>query len=404
MAQHSAPSSSSTRAQSARIAPSTKWFLLRTILGSILIMGGVIALLAAIAYIKTLQIKAAMSEPPPPEMPVAVVLATAEPTQFRQSTVVVGTVLASESILLQTELTGLVTEVRVKPGDTVKRGDLLVQLDVRDEQAQLKSATAARDLAEANLKRNERLSRVNAGTESDLEIAQAEFVRAGAVIEELKVRIDRKQLKAPFDARVGLFDLHIGQYLVEGSRITTLEGIADFFHIDFSMPAHVADAVKIGDEIEIRVDERSEPVPAKVIAIDSAANRISRAVTARAKLEHPPVQLQPNDSVRVTVEYGVPISASLIPATSVRRGPTGTFVFRAEESTVGLRAYSQPVTLGGNIGAMTRVVTGIEPGDRIVADGSFKVMEGSLVADVGNETTSESADAEQKIPLNGADE
>lgn len=360
--------------------PRRRW--VGTLIGSVLVIAAVLAILVAIGYAKARQITAAMSAPPPPEMPVAVTLARAQQTKFRRSSVVVGTVLAPQSIVLQTELTGLVTDVLIRPGDTVRKGDVLVQLDDRTERAQLQSAQATRELAKSELARKQRLSRANAGSESDLDVAQAELIRAGAAVDELKVLIDRKQLKAPFDAKVGLFDLHVGQYLVEGSRITTLEGIADFFHVDFSMPAHVADSVGIGDRVDVQVGIESEVASAEVIAIDAAADAISRSVMARAILRDPPSTLQPKDSVRVTVYYGDAIDASVIPATAVRRSPTGTVVYVAADVDGVLRAQSRDVVVAGGSGAMTRIFSGVTDGERVVADGSFKVFDGSMVADV----------------------
>jgi membrane fusion protein, multidrug efflux system len=362
--------------------PRRSW--IGTLIGSFVVIASVVGILATIGFAKAKQITAAMSEPPPPEMPVTVTLARAEPTTFRRSSVVVGTVLASESIVLQTELTGLVTDVLVRPGDTVNKGDVLVQLDDRTERAQLKSAEASRELAKSELARTERLNRANAGSESDLDVAKAELIRAGARVDELKVLIDRKQLKAPFDAKVGLFDLHVGQYLVEGSRITTLEGVADYFHVDFSMPAHVADAVAIGDQVDIQVRDGSQTQAAEIIAIDSAADAISRSVMARAILRRPPPVLQPNDSVRVTVYYGDAIAAAVIPATAVRRSPTGTVVYVADEVDGVLRAQSRDVAVAGSSGAMTRIFSGVAEGDLVVADGSFKVIDGTMVADAND--------------------
>lgn len=351
-----------------------------TIIGSLLVIGTVLAVLAGIAFAKTRQIEAAMSQPPPPEMPVAVSLATATGMEFRQSTVVVGTVLASESIVLQTELTGLVTEVMVDPGDTVKRGDVLVRMDDRTEQALLQSAIASRDLAQAELERNRRLIRANAGSVADMDVAEARLLQADAVVSELKVRVDRKILKAPFDARVGLFDLHPGQYLVEGSRVTTLSGIADFFHVDFAMPAHVADSIRIGDNVELRISDSDEPYSASIIAVDATADRISRSLMARARLPNPPAILQPNDSVRVTIYYGDMIPAVEVPATTVRRSPTGTLVYVVETVDGVQRCRSVPVVVAGNAGAMVRIIKGVSQGQNVVADGSFKVTDGAMIA------------------------
>jgi membrane fusion protein, multidrug efflux system len=264
----------------------------------------------------------------------------------------------------------------------VQRGDVLIRLDDRTEQAQLKSAEATRKLADSGLQRSVRLTRANANSASDSDVAEAELARAAAMADQLRVMIDKKIMRAPFNARVGLFDLHVGQYLVEGSEITTLEGVADYFNIDFAMPSHVADAIAIGDNVELRVGDAKQPLTAAIVAVDASADAISRSVTARAMLRNPPPMLQPNDSVHVTVFYGPPIPVRLIPATAVRRGPSGTVVYVASELDGAIRAHARNVVVAGSDDLNVRVFEGIEAGDRVVADGSFKVHEGALLADV----------------------
>ncbi|QDV55978.1 efflux RND transporter periplasmic adaptor subunit [Rosistilla oblonga] len=363
------------------VAPGSRLRWLRTAIGSILVVLAVVGILAAIGYAKVWQIKSAMAAPPPPEMPISVTLAAAEESSFRRSSVVVGNVLAPESITLKTELAGTVTEIPMIPGGEVQRGEVLLRLDIRTEEAMLKSLEASRKLAESTVQRSRQLNRINAGSESELDIAEAELSRAEAGIEELRVRIDKKTLRAPFDARVGLFDLHVGQYLVEGNQVTTLEGIADYFFIDFSMPSHVADAIEIGDDVFLQIGADKLQATATIVAVDASANPISRSVTARARLSNPPPKLQPNDSVHVTVMYGQPIPVRQIPATAVRRGPSGSVVFVATETESGLRAQSRNVVVVPGGSAVARVIDGILAGESIVADGSFKVYEGALLAD-----------------------
>ncbi len=355
---------------------------LRKAVGSLVVIGGVLGLLVAIAYAKGRQVNAAMSASPPPEMPVAVTLATAQPTTFRQTSVVIGNMLAPESITLRTELAGAVTKVLMTPGGEVEQDAVLIQLDTRSEQAQLKSAEATRKLADSALQRSLRLNRANANSESELDIAEAELTRAEALIEELRVRIDKKNLRAPFRAHVGLFDLHVGQYLNEGTEITVLEGIADYLNVDFAMPSHVADAMTIGDDVALRIGAAGIQSTATIVAVDASANALSRSVTARARLDNPPAILQPNDSVRVTVPYGPAIPARLIPATAVRRGPSGTIVFVVTERDGQRRAESRDVVVAGSEDPNVRVISGVDAGEIVVADGSFKIFDGALVGDV----------------------
>lgn len=383
------------------VSKRTIWFNRFTvILGSALLLLAVVAILAWIGWTKMEQVKAAMASPPPPEMPVAVTLFEPQKTEFRRETVVVGSVLAPQSVRLRNELTGVVTEVAMEPGGIVRAGQLLVQLDDRTERAQLKAATASLKLALASLERSKQLSRANASTDQELDVAQAEAVRAEAEIERLKTLIDRKRIVARFDARVGLFQLNVGQYLVEGTEIATLEGIADYLHVDFAMPAHVADGIGVGESVTVQATADATATPAEIIAIDASSNPITRSLLTRAKVVNPPATLMPGDSLRVTIQYGDAVPALLVPATAIRRGPSGTLVYIAKQTSMTdegatgnageLRAIAKSVQIAGGGGTFTRVIGGISATDLVVADGSFKVTEGALLADSGSPpTTSE---------------
>ncbi|MEM9589524.1 MAG: efflux RND transporter periplasmic adaptor subunit, partial [Planctomycetota bacterium] len=358
---------------------------LRLLIGSLLVVAGVLSVIGAIAWTKMQQLQAAMAAPPPPEMPVAVTVAEALPIQFRRETVVIGTVLSHQSVLVRNELTGVVTQVAMAPGGNVKAGDLLVQLDDRTERAELKAAEATVVLAEATLLRARKLKRADANSDRELDIAQADAARAQAEVDRLRSIIDRKKIVSKFDARVGLFELHPGQYLVEGTDIVALEGLANYVNIDFAMPAHVADAVSLGQSVTLRTGEQTPPLSADIVAMDSRADPSSRSLKARAKLIDPPASIVAGDSMRVTIRYGGAIDALSIPSTAIRRTPAGTMVYVAREEPSGdgppaWRAEPRTVQIAGGDGTQSRVVSGLRAGDRVVSDGSFKVIEGSLLS------------------------
>ncbi len=366
----------------------SKWrSRLVTLGGSIGLLAAVGGVIVAIGWAKVQQVQAAMAAPPPPEMPVTVDLFQPRTTSFRKATVVVGSAMAHRSVDLRNEETGVVTEVAMTPGGVVKAGDLLVQIDDRLERAALKSAQATQRQAKTLLARAERLQLAKATSVQELDIALADAERAAAEVERLQVMIDRKRIRAQFDARVGLFDLHPGQYLAAGTDIVSLEGVADYLNVDFAVPGHIADQIAVGDSVVMRPNSYSAPLSASVVAMDSRADAVSRSLTVRARLDSPPETLVPGDSVLVTVEFGPQIEAILVPQTAIRRGPSGTTVFLAKESpnedgTTSLRATAVGVALGGSDGTMARVVGGLSLDDLVVTDGSFKVFEGSLLGPI----------------------
>jgi membrane fusion protein, multidrug efflux system len=367
-------------------------FRLRWLLGGLAIVLGTAGVIAAIGFVKYRMISAAMEAPPPPENPVTVRLATAQPVTFRRSSVVVGTVLAARSVRLRTELAGVVTEVSMKPGELVEEGSILVRLDARTETAELKSADASLKLASLEYQRAQELRESNSISSRELDVAAANLTQRDAECDRLKVVIDRKTIKAPFKAKVGLFDLHVGQYLDAGTEITSLEGVADYVDIDFAMPAHVAETLVTGAIIKLYPDSAGF-AEAAIVAIDARADAVSRSVSARARYRNPPEAVRPNDSVRVRVEYGSPIEAIAVPATAVRRTPAGTSVFVAEKSGEQLRARSRNVLLAGSGDkSMAWIAHGLHEGEQVVAEGSFKLFDGALLAGKSPEKDVESGE------------
>lgn len=369
-----------------------KWHWVRSagwVIGGLLVILATVATLAAIAYNKYRQIEAAMAAPPPPEAPIAVGLATAKQISFRPSSAVVGTVLAPRFIQLRTELSGMVTKVSMEPGQIVREKQVLVQLDVRSENAELKSATAVLKLANSELDRLRNLSKSensNIISAQEMDRALASATQAEAEVDRLTVLIDRKTIRAPFDARVGLHQLHVGQYLDAGTQITSLEGIDPYFEVDFSVPKHVADSLKIGDLVRLNLGANNggatpHVLESPVTALDAKADAISRTMLVRARIENPPPTMRPNDSIRIVVEYGAPISAIAVPATAIRSAPTGRSLFVAVERDGQMRAELRSVTLvGTGDGTQAWIAYGVQAGESVVAEGSFKVRDGALLA------------------------
>ncbi len=350
----------------------------KSIVGSVFLVLLVLGLLAGIAGYKYRMIQSAKAAPLPPEMPEAVTIGKVEPIAFRQSVTTIGTILAPQSVDLKTEVVGTILSIPIVSGSIVDRGAILVKLDDSVEQAQLLGARAKLKIAESTYRRTLEAAQAQALSALELEQSEAILAESKAEIARFEAVIRKKTLLAPFKARVGLCDLHEGQYLPEGTRITMLQGVEDFVHIDFSMPQRVADEVHVNEKIMLLTDPT--PLQAEIVAIDSQADRMTRSVMARARLSNPPATLQPNDSVKVQLEYGARIEAMAIPASALRRTPAGSVVYLArEDDKKALRAHMVPVVPGLTRGSQIVVFQGLSVGQEVVADGSFKLHENSLL-------------------------
>ena len=322
--------------------------------------------------------EAALHRPEPTE---AITVATAQARDFQRTTTAVGTVVALRSITLRNESAGKVASIALEAGQVVDAGTVLVALDVSVEQAELAAEQAEVALTQSLLDRVERASKDKGVSAADVDRAQAERDVAQAKVARVQALIDKKTIRAPFRARVGLSNVHVGQYLDEGAEICSLQGVDDAVHVDFSVSQQVAAALSEGSPVQVRGGDGA-PVPARVVALDSHVDPKTRNAWARALVDGADRVPAPGASVRVEVPVGPPVQAVAIPVSALRMGPSGDHVFVLEADAQGqLRAHVRAVQPGTVVGDELLVLSGLSPGDRVATSGSFKLREGVLVAD-----------------------
>jgi membrane fusion protein (multidrug efflux system) len=338
---------------------------------------------------------ASAHQPEPMEM---VTAAVARQLDHRPTTTSIGTVLALRSITLRNELAGTVRQAHLIPGQIVEAGALLVSLDVSVEEAELKAQEAQAALAKTVLTRRQHLSRDLATAEEEVDRARADLQVASAQIARTKAIIARKTIRAPFRARVGLADVHPGQYLNEGTQLTTLQGVDDAVHVDFTVAQQVAVGLQVGDEVEVLTAGSSSPIQAKIVAIDARVDPTTRNAAVRARIEGAVNGPSPGASVRVQVPVGPPRKAVAVPASAVRKGPAGEQVFVLTAGEDGkTRAYLRTVGTGALIGDEVVILTGLSAGERVAAAGAFKLRDAVLVAIADNQARAQATgDASQQ--------
>ncbi len=372
--------------------------LLMIWLGSILVVGAVLGIGGVLAWVKYSEVAAAASTDPPPQQPLSVNFGDTTIVEYRASTAVIGTVLAPKSILLSNEIAGTVVKQNLNSGAEVAENDILVELDASVERAQLQAANAKLKMAQSTLVRMQGAAN-RAVSAVEVEEAQAASEQAAAEVLELEAIIAKKTLAAPFRARIGLSNTHKGQFLPSGSEIVLLQSIDDYVHVDFMVPQSAADSIQVNDEVTM-IDE-SDSYRAKVVAIDSQSDRSTRNLLIRAELKPVPPQLLPGDSIRVVVEYGPTITTTAVPVEAIRHAPHNTFVFAIEQGADGsFIARERTVKVGPMIGQRFSVLSGLERGEKVVADGSFKVRKDALVSpkNIGTNSPESPAPASSPAP------
>jgi len=341
--------------------------------------------LATIGFVKARQISAAIAQAssfqPPPE---AITTTVAKPEIWHRSLGAIGTTVAVQGVMVSADLPGIVDRIEFQSGKSVRAGDLLVQLDTRQEQAQLLAASAKRDLARLSLARIQGLREKGGSSQSELDAADAGFRQADASVGEIDATIRRKTIRAPFAGVLGIREVNVGQYLDSGQAIVQLQAL-DPIYVNFSVPQQDIGLVPAGSEVTFSLEgQEGTSMIGKVSAVNSVIDEKTRNVQVQAVLANPRALLKPGMFVRAEVALSDQDDVTPIPSSAIKYAPYGDSVFIVEDmkgpngnAYRGLR--QQFVKLGPSRGDQVAVLAGLKPGDEIATTGIFKLRNGVAV-------------------------
>lgn len=351
------------------------------------VIGGCIAVTLILAWFKYSQISDAIafakSFPEPME---TVEFALVEEAQWQATTSVTADVRAIQAIDISNELSGRVVELGFASGDKVRKGQLLVRFDTSEELAQLAAAKADEELALLALERNQKLAKSGVASAEERDSARAQSRAAIATADRLQAIIDKKTLRAPFAGKAGIYELEVGQYLQANTLITRLVGDNKAVWLDFNLPQQHA-YLTIDDSVEVSSSKLPNgSVLATIIARDSWVNPRSGNLRYRAITDNLDGLLYPGSVVSLRVATGQAQIVARIPTTAVRYDAIGANVYVLQKSEAGAqapeRASKRPVSLGREENQSVIVTSGLRVGERVAANGAFKLRDGILVTAV----------------------
>ncbi len=351
----------------------------------ILMLLGAVVFIGAIAAVKTRQIQTAIKQgsayKPPPEA-VTTVVAKQEP--WPSTVAAIGTAAAVRGVTVSADLAGIVAAIDFESGKFVRKGDILVELDTRQERAQLAAAQAERELTKLQLERMKGLSEQGVTARADLDTAVAAQKQAEAKVGEIQATIERKTIRAPFSGNLGIRQVDLGQHLVEGAPVVPLQAL-DPIYVNFSVPQQQVANLHVGATVEVSAPGAGIPSRSgKVTAVDSVVDPNTRNVQVQATLANADAKLRPGMFVQTTLSIGATEPVVTLPTSAIAYAPYGDSVFVVEnmkdpkgETYRGVR--QQFVKLGGGRGDQIAVVSGLKAGEEVVSSGTFKLRNGAAV-------------------------
>ena len=351
----------------------------------ILMLAVMTIIIGGLGFVKFRQIQTAIAQgaafQPPPE---AVTTIVVEQSEWPQTLSVIGSVAAVQGVLISADLSGTVDRITFDSGKAVREGDVLVQLDTRQERAQLAAAEAQRDLARANFARMEGLLKDNVISRAEFDSATAEDKQMAARVGEIRAAIERKTIRAPFSGILGLRQVNLGQYLSSGDPIVQLQSLNPIY-VNFGVPQQATAEMQRGRTVRITSgDLGGVEFHGRITAIDSQVNESTRNIQVQATLDNAKGQLRPGMFVQAEVTLGAGRPVVSLPASAISYAPYGDSVYvvsdlKAPTGATYRGVRQQFVKLEGARGDQVGVISGVKPGDEVVTSGVFKLRNAAAI-------------------------
>jgi membrane fusion protein (multidrug efflux system) len=344
------------------------------------------ALVGGLGFVKYRQVESAIAAGASFQIPATSVTTVVAKRETWPSTLsVIGTAAAIQGVTVGADLPGTVDKIYFESGQTVHQGDILVELDIRQEKAQLANTEAQRDLAHIQYGRAEELSKAGVISKSDYDNAASQQKATEAQVNEIKASIARKTIHAPFTGVLGIRQISLGQYLAAGQAIVSLQSVNPIY-VNFGVPQQDTPKMTLGHNV--RVTSQDLPgvaFPGKITAQDSVINEQTRNIQIQATLTNPGGKLRPGMFVQVELPIGQPRDVIPLPASAINYAPYGDSVFvvadikdeKTGKSYKGVR--QQIVKIEGSRGDQIAITSGLNPGDEVVSAGAFRLRNAAPV-------------------------
>ena len=334
-----------------------------------------LAILGSIGGYKVLQILRLMSmDFSPPPVTIAAAMSVQETrSQYLDA---VGTIRAVRGVDLTSETSGEITQISFSSGDEVSKGDLLLVLNDEVEQASRNSQMATLELAQVLYDRDSRLVEQNSVSRTRHDQSKADLERARAQLAETEARLRNKRIHAPFAGTVGILRVELGDYIAPGTVIATLQDRSEL-DIDFTLPARHAPLLRKGLSATLQVTAHpGRDFPARISAIDARVDPGTRNLLVRARILDSG-DLLPGMFATLRIDLDRDATVTVVPETAVTYSLQGNLVHVIiEREQGGLTAVTTVVEVGEVRDGRTAILSGLEPGQRVVIVGQNKLFKG----------------------------
>lgn len=297
-----------------------------------------------------------------------------------------GSVKSINGVMLKSDVSGRITDIHVRSGEKVKKGQLLVEIDPDATKAVLAYDNAQMQLDKINLQRDQTLLAQNAIDKVSVDTAKAKYRQDLAKIDEDQANLNNRMIKAPFSGTIGIINIKVGDYLESGNVLFSLQTLAPIY-LDFSLPSQLQGRVKIGQTVTAKLSAyHNETFKGQVIAVNNRIDSSSNSIRVRALSSNKMLKLLPGDMVSLTLALEKAQAVIKVPSEAVVYDNGKTYLFTVDNHSI---AHRHSVRLGSEVGDNAVIVrSGAQVGQSLVIAGANKLTDNQVVHIVSEKSKS----------------
>jgi membrane fusion protein (multidrug efflux system) len=297
-----------------------------------------------------------------------------QPTNLSDEVAATGSVLADESVVIKSELSGKITSLNIREGQPVRKGQLLFSINAAEAQAAIRKQEYNIKLYRDQERRQRTLLDKEYISAQEYEQANNLLLTAQSDLQALRATLDKAYVRAPFDGVLGLTTATVGTYVSPGTEITTLSRVRPV-KIDFAVPGRFASNVRVGDVVSVVDEATNKKFEAKVYAIDPQIDPVSRTQPVRARYANTRDELRPGAFVKVNLQLGESTDALQVPTEAVIPEASGYSVYTVQ----GGKMVPKKVKIGIRSDKVIQITDGLAVGDSVISTGILQLKPGDAV-------------------------
>jgi membrane fusion protein, multidrug efflux system len=300
--------------------------------------------------------------------PLVVEAFVVHPQSISDNIEIPGSLLPAEETQIRAEVSGRITQLNIEEGSTVSKGALLVKLFDQDLQAQLRKLEVQLQIAKKTEERQRELLKISGISQQDFDLTALQVDNLKADIQSVRIAIDKTEIRAPFQGKIGLRNVSLGSYLSPNDVIATVRQVSQL-KLEFAIPEKYAKNIHKGDQVIFTVDDGEKDHYAKVIASESGVDQTTRTLRVKALVSESHSELVPGIFAKVKLQLGKNNSALMIPTQAIIPQARNKQVVLYRTDSVSFTV----VETGIRDSAFIEITSGLKAGDTVITTGLMAI-------------------------------